>query len=81
MEVRRLDSLPEDMAGVEIPAQQVVYHLFNGSEDQIAAAFADMYTWALENGFAGDAFKIDRITSEAPTAHQLFIRVVQQKAS
>lgn len=76
VEVSHFDAVPEGMTAIEIPAQQYVYHLHTGSEDQIAATFGAMYAWALQNGIAVDEFKIDRISSTTQTGHHLFIRIV-----
>lgn len=79
VEVSRLDAIPEGMIGVDIPAQQYIYHLHRGSEDQIASTFGDMYAWANRNGIAADAFRIDRTSSNSQTERFLFIRAFERE--
>ena len=77
VEVSRIDSVPQGMLGVEIPAQRYIHLRHEGPLPDIALSFGMIYKWAKENGHATDAFKLDigyRPGGDDPE-HDLFVRL------
>lgn len=59
-EVEEFGEIPAGMVGLEVPTGRYIRHRHEGSVQEIAASFGEMYAWAREHGVAAGAFKVDQ---------------------
>ena len=77
-EVSEIESIPEGMIGMTIPAQSYVNNKHYGSHNKIVDSFREMYSWAKENGYSTGHFKIDYgyfQKEKEPIDHSLYIKI------
>ncbi|HEY9898226.1 MAG TPA: GyrI-like domain-containing protein [Pantanalinema sp.] len=77
-EVSTVETLPEGMVTLDIPAQWYVHHRHVGPVKAIPATFNEMIDWAESNVHVTDGFKLDiGYTARGQRAHDLYLRVLR----
>jgi predicted transcriptional regulator YdeE len=77
-EVSTVETVPDGMESVEIPAQTYVHYRHEGDLPEIATSFDRIYEWGSQTDVNVDDFKLDIGYSpdDASNPHDLYVRIV-----